>query len=248
MENPVSDYSREVNETLKSGSKRSRRSALTVILVILAVFLCVVLMIVCFVRAVFFPYYGKKDQALRLMRKEYHQQFSFDHFVQHGDYDFLWWAGSKDFYATSSGLSDVKISVTRTEDERTVLDNYLSYAYEEEVDEYITDLFDDYFPDSEIEVIIDHGRWLHETEDLSAGEYIEDMTGNHVSLGIYYSGECPDKGEITEIVQQIREDGVEWEAWFSIYLDDEQLMAVNYLPDKEQKEVCTYPAYDDVFG
>ena len=246
MDNSAPDYAKEVNETLASKKKHS--SALAVVIVVIAVVVAAVFFALCLLRAVFFPYYVKKDQAIRLMRKEYKTKITFDRFYPHGDYDFFWMAGSKDFYANAEGLGDTEIQVTRSEDEETVLDNYLSYAYEEKLDEYFTDVLDDYFPGADIVVNIDHQIWMHETEYLDADDYIEEMDGKQTRLQINYTGECPDKDEIEQAVYQIREDNVNWVLYLSIYLDGEQVMGVNYFPDKEQGHVITYPAYDEAFN
>lgn len=242
------DYMKEAQEAVKAGTKKRSGTAFKVILIVFAGFVLAMIAAVLLIRAVFFPYYGKKDEAIRLMRKEYKVHITFSRFVQHGDYDFLWWAGSKDFYAKAPGLEDASICVTRSEDERTVFDNYLSYAYEEDIDAYFSDLFDDYFPGGDIEVVLDHRAWMHETENIDFDDYIDDMEGHNINIKVCYTDGCPDRDEFNSAVYEISEDGLDWAIRISIWIDGEELMYGQCLPGKEQSDVATYPAYDEVFN
>ena len=164
-------------------------------------------------------YEKDKNDAISLMKKEYGGMFSFEHYMKQDDYD-MGLTASDYFYVSSSNLEDVEIYVDTSA--KTPRDNYLFYYYHDQIDEYFTDVLDDYFPGKTFEISYADYLWLHETKMTDFDTYMKDMEGTHLSIKIVYDGNVPDIDEFDKTANQIKADGLNYD-WTIDVFDGDQI-------------------------
>jgi len=171
--------------------------------------------------------YNMKN-AVKELNTIYDDELTFDRYVSRSDYDIS--LTSKKFFVTSANLDDAEIEVDLSDGMK---DEYLSYYYRDDIEDYFLDLMEEYLPDEDMEVELYQSNWFCDSGDMDFDDYMEEMEGKSVAINIMNEDVTTD--DLDAIIEEMRDDEIAYSIALRVYDGDKELCYGMYTPEGQLK-------------